>query len=298
MKTASRILGTAFFLEGFEVQDAPLYGAERRGAPVFAYVRAARKPINERGIIQRPDLIIVADDTLVPVPAAGVLSGVTGRTVLLINSHDSPKTWRNRLNIESPILTLPVREKVENRAELPFIGAICAGAAARLIGGISHDSLEKAIRMELKNLASDIIDKNLEKTEETFQTMQEHAGCVTEGEDVSAKAYEPPDWVEIPFEDARASAPVIHCGLTSVQVRTGLWRTLRPVIKYERCNNCWWICSSFCPDSAINVTNEGEPKVDYDHCKGCMICVAICPSHVIEAIPEIEAQKEEGALNE
>ena len=34
MKTSSRILGTSFFLEGFQVQDAPRYGAERRGAPV------------------------------------------------------------------------------------------------------------------------------------------------------------------------------------------------------------------------------------------------------------------------
>ena len=34
IKTASRILGSAFFAEGFEVQDAPRYGAERRGAPI------------------------------------------------------------------------------------------------------------------------------------------------------------------------------------------------------------------------------------------------------------------------
>jgi pyruvate ferredoxin oxidoreductase gamma subunit len=45
MKAASRILGNAFFLEGYEVQDAPRYGAERRGAPIFAYVRADREPI-------------------------------------------------------------------------------------------------------------------------------------------------------------------------------------------------------------------------------------------------------------
>ena len=64
MKTASRILGTAFFLEGFEVQDAPRYGAERRGAPIFAYVRANRQIIHERGVIHRPDLVIVADNFL------------------------------------------------------------------------------------------------------------------------------------------------------------------------------------------------------------------------------------------
>ena len=72
MKTASRILGSAFFFEGYEVQDAPRYGAERRGAPMFAYVRADRRAINERGVITNPDLVVVSDDSLVPVPAAGV----------------------------------------------------------------------------------------------------------------------------------------------------------------------------------------------------------------------------------
>ncbi|HEX3036251.1 MAG TPA: 2-oxoacid:acceptor oxidoreductase family protein [Thermodesulfobacteriota bacterium] len=298
VKTASRVLGTAFFLEGFEVQDAPRYGAERRGAPIFAYVRASKQPINERGLIQRPDLVIVADDTLVTVPAAEVLSGITRRTVLLINSHESPETWRDRLNIESPIVILPVTEDVEGRAELPFIGAACAGAAACLVGIISRESLAQAIRDELATLGADIVCKNLEKAEASFQIMKEHAGCVTEGEEVSAEAYEPPDWVEVPFEDARKSAPVIHAGLTSVEVKTGLWRTMRPVIDYERCKRCWWVCSSFCPDSAILVSEEGVPEIDYDHCKGCMICVAQCPSHAIEAIPEHKAhsQEAEGGL--
>jgi pyruvate ferredoxin oxidoreductase gamma subunit len=298
IKTASRVLGTAFFLEGFEVQDAPRYGAERRGAPIFAYVRASKQPINERGLIQRPGLVIVADDTLVPVPAADVLGGITRRTVLLINSHESPETWCDRLNIESLILILPVTEDVEDRAELPFIGATCAGAAACLVGVISRESLVQAIRDELATLGADIVAKNLERAGAAFQIMKEHAGCVTEDKEVSAAVYEPPDWVEVPFEYARKSAPVIHAGLTSVEVKTGLWRTMRPVIDYERCKHCWWVCSSFCPDSAILVSDEGLPEIDYDHCKGCMICVAQCPSHAIGAIPEHKAktEKAEGGL--
>ena len=63
IKTAGRMLGTAFFAEGLEVQDAPRYGAERRGAPIFATVRASRHPIHERGVIPKPDLTVVADDT-------------------------------------------------------------------------------------------------------------------------------------------------------------------------------------------------------------------------------------------
>jgi pyruvate ferredoxin oxidoreductase gamma subunit len=130
MKTASRILGTAFFREGFEVQDAPRYGAERRGAPIFAYVRAAREPIHERGVITRPDLVIVADDSLIAVPAAGVLPGIGDATVLLFNSSEAPDVWKDRLELRCRILTLPLRIAVE-RAQLPFIGAACAGAAAK-----------------------------------------------------------------------------------------------------------------------------------------------------------------------
>ena len=104
MKTASRILGSAFFLEHFEVQDAPRYGAERRGAPIFAYVRAARGIINERGIIRQPDLVVVGDDSLVSVPAAGVLEGLREQTVMLINSHDAPEVWKDRLNLAARVL--------------------------------------------------------------------------------------------------------------------------------------------------------------------------------------------------
>jgi len=96
IKTASRILGTAFFLEGFEVQDAPRYGAERRGAPIFAYVRAGRQVIQERGIIRNPNLVIVADETLLPIPAAAVLQGVGAQTVMLIISREPEQVWQGR----------------------------------------------------------------------------------------------------------------------------------------------------------------------------------------------------------
>ena len=292
MKTASRILGTAFFLEGYEVQDAPRYGAERRGAPIFAYVRAIRgHRINERGIIQQPDLAIVADDSLIPVPAAGVMQGLTKRSVLLIDSKDDVDVWKKRLNINSTIITLPA-SNIKDLTELRFIGATCAGAAARLLGVISRDSLEKAIRQELADLPEKQIQTNIEKAFHAFIEMAPHEGIVKEGKLISARDFKEPDWIDMPFEDASISAPVVFSGATSVKIRTGLWRTLRPVIDYDKCKHCWWVCSTFCPDSAINVVH-GIPEIDLDHCKGCMICVAQCPPHAIGAIAETEAQKQE-----
>jgi pyruvate ferredoxin oxidoreductase gamma subunit len=289
MKTASRILGTAFFLEGLEVQDAPRYGAERRGAPIFAYVRASRTPIHERGIIHQPDLVIVADDTLVSVPAAGVLSEVTPHTVLLISSVTTPEAWKERLNFSGPVLTLPPAVELADPLQLRFIGAACAGAAARLVGLITRESLAEAIRDELAPLGEAVIDRNLEAALEAYGLMESHAGCVPEGTDRPADLYEKPQWIDLPFEDAAVSAPVIHAAATSGRVETGLWRTVRPVIDYQHCKRCAWICSTLCPDGVISLNADGYPEIDYAHCKGCLICMANCPSHAIRAIPEHEA---------
>lgn len=288
MKTASRILGTAFFIQGYEVQDAPRYGAERRGAPIFAFVRADHQPIYERGVISHPDLVIIADDTLVPVPAAAVTAGVVKNTVVLINSDETPDTWKHRLNIDSQVFTLPV--ETEDRAELRFIGATCAGAAARL-SSISRTSLQQAIEQELGTLGKAVVDKNLSKALAAYDAMADHEGSVTEGSKTSASNYRKPNWVDLPFEEARVSAPDIFSAANSVQVNTGVWRSQRPVIDYDRCGRCWWVCSTFCPDGAIRV-EDNTPIIDYEHCKGCLVCVAQCPPHAIEAVDEKSAQEE------
>ena len=113
---------------------------------------------------------------------------------------------------------------------------------------------------------------------------------VNEGTAASAAGYTRPAWIELGVDEAALSAPAVHAVANSVQVRTGLWRTLRPIIDYDRCGRCWWVCSTLCPDSAINVA-QGTPTIDYDHCKGCMICVGVCPPHAIDTVPEYLAQQ-------
>jgi pyruvate ferredoxin oxidoreductase gamma subunit len=289
MKTASRILGSALFAAGFEVQDAPRYGAERRGAPIFAYVRASRRPIDERGIIRRPDLVVVADDTLVAVPAAGVTAGVDAHGLLLIRTAEAAQTWKARLATPARVLQLPSGADALDRAGLKYAGAACAGAAARLLGVVPAAALAGAVRAELGHLGEEIVRRNLEEAQRGYVAMAPHAGAVAEGGEARAEAYEPPDWVDLPFEEADVAAPIIHAGLTSLAAQTGLWRTLRPVIDQERCKGCWWVCSSLCPDGAIAVA-QGRPAIDYDHCKGCLVCVAVCPAHAIEARPEHDAE--------
>jgi len=147
-----------------------------------------------------------------------------------------------------------------------------------------RQSLEQAIREELLPSATSVVQHDLEKALKAYGSMENHAGLVTEGEVPVADSYQRPAWIELPFENAGISAPAIHGAATSVLVKTGLWRTMRPVINYNLCHRCW-ACSALCPDGAVEIT-DGEPHIDYDHCKGCLICVSQCPYHAMLALPE------------
>jgi pyruvate ferredoxin oxidoreductase gamma subunit len=192
------------------------------------------------------------------------------------------------LNLAGLLLALP-KPGSGSPEDFRYVGAACAGAAARLTGAVAREHLIGAVTDEYSAFGAAALARNREIALAAYDAMARHAGCVSERSEAAVPA--PPDWVELPLDTADVAAPAIHAALTSVEVRTGLWRSLRPVIDYDRCRRCWWVCSSFCPDNAIAVA-EGRPVIDYDHCKGCMICVAQCPPHAIAAVPETGAAKE------
>lgn len=286
IKTAARVLGAALFAEGFDVQDAPVYGAERRGAPMSAHVRADRAPIRERGPIANPDLVVVADESLAPLPAAGVLLGVCPDTVVLVLSAEVSATWRSRLALGGPVFALPTVQLPGVEPSQAQVGIAAAGAAARLLGVIGRQSLAQAIGEELAPLGAASVQANSERALAAYDALAAHTGTVREGRAIAAAGYAVPEWIELANEPLEIAAPHIHAAATSVISATGAWRSLRPVIDYQHCNRCTWVCSTLCPDSAIGVDARGMPRIDYEHCKGCMICVAVCPPHAIRAEPE------------
>ncbi len=288
MKTAGNILGSAFFGEGFEVQDAPRYGAERRGAPLFSYVRASRTPIQERGVIDNPDLVVVADESLMMLPAAGVMQGVTADTVILINTRDA-QGWQARARFPGVVLAVPAIAASPPGGTPPLQSAVCAGAAARLVGVIRRETLAQAVRLELDARGRLMLDQDLRWTLAAYDAMSAHAGCVRERVAERNGVTAAPDWIDVPQDSVRRAAPDIHATASSEQSLTGTWRSFRPVIDPGHCNRCSWICGTLCPDSAIRVDADRTPHIDYDHCKGCLVCVAVCPPHAIRAVAEGKA---------
>jgi 2-oxoacid:acceptor oxidoreductase gamma subunit (pyruvate/2-ketoisovalerate family) len=58
---ASEILGKCFFLEGKWPQAFSLFGSERRGAPVFGFLRVDEAPIFLKCQIEHPDHVVIFD---------------------------------------------------------------------------------------------------------------------------------------------------------------------------------------------------------------------------------------------
>ncbi len=69
--------------------------------------------------------------------------------------------------------------------------------------------------------------------------------------------------------------------------KTGLWRTFRPVINYDKCIKCL-LCWFYCPDIAIKIRDDGYPEIDYRYCKGCGICWHECKVKAISFVREGE----------
>ena len=85
---ASKVLADAVAKEGSYVQAYPEFGVERRGAPVFAFIRIDDKPIYDKSRIYAPDHVVVVDPTLVE--AIDVTEGLKDGGWIIINSDKKP----------------------------------------------------------------------------------------------------------------------------------------------------------------------------------------------------------------
>ena len=285
IKTASQILGSAASLAGYQAQDFPLYGAERRGAPIVAFARIDNNAVLERGPIDRPSVLLVGDETLLSDPMALVTEGIKPSTLIFINSRHSSSDLKCRYQLPSLPVQFDLSGLCQQYIQKPMmLSTGLAAVGARLISHIEIHHLLRAIREELKQerLGAEQISANLRLAEEAFQKVPAYELTFNE----SKTEFEANRLITLERRAPIDGVPVIFATGNMALRKTGNWRTHRPVIHYKECNGCA-ICYARCPEGGIRMESEDKPVIDYDHCKGCMICAAECPKHAIEIIQEV-----------
>lgn len=95
------------------------------------------------------------------------------------------------------------------------------------------------------------------------------------------------------------------CGESSPGVgeagKTGEWRISHPVIDPVKCipakrgkPSCF-ICWLYCPEALIRKTIPVQVNLEY--CKGCGICMQVCPAQAITMVNEGEFCSEQDGLH-
>ena len=285
-KLASRILAQSGFLSALFAQDFALFGAERRGAPVVSFTRLSAEPIDRRGNIERPNLVVVIDDSLLKEAPAQIFQGVDAATPVIVNADaemfapglaDLPAA-----NYRCIDMNRIAQEELSGRG---FVSAIAAAAAAKCVPAIQAEQLEKAVRTEIAEfgLAPDLVNKNLEAACRAYELAPAIGLAATESNAGIVES----SWQAVQYlGSVQFAGPTIrHRGSATLR-NTGNWRTERPVIELAKCKRCF-LCYLYCPETAMRLDADNFPHVDYDHCKGCMICYKECPTDAISRRMEL-----------
>jgi len=143
---ASKILADALAKEGNYVQAYPEFGVERRGAPVYAFIRIDNKPIYDKSRIYTPDHVVVVDPTLVE--AIDVTVGLKPGGIIIINSDRKPEEFKFPAIYRVSTINateIAVKYKLGTLAA-PIVNTAIVGAVIKILNLCRLESLIKAIR--------------------------------------------------------------------------------------------------------------------------------------------------------
>ncbi len=172
---ASDILADTAFRDGKYVQAFPMFGVERRGAPVTAFTRIDDKPIRIKFFIYNPDYVIVMDPTLVGqvdvTAGCGVSSSYKeqkeGKAMILVNTSMDPSDVKLKGPFSVATIdatSIAVEHKLGSR-QAPIVNTAILGAFAKATGEIKLDILLDSIKSHVPAK----IEENVQAAQEAYE---------------------------------------------------------------------------------------------------------------------------------
>jgi pyruvate ferredoxin oxidoreductase gamma subunit len=138
--TSNQMLGKAALAEGNYIQAFPEFGPERTGAPVRAFLRISKKPIQVYAQVYRPDIVVCIDSTLLDVlnPAEGLKDDGT----LVLNTSSEPAAIREKFGFKGgKVVTVDASKIAMEVLGRPFYNMPTMAAAVSATGVVAVDTV-------------------------------------------------------------------------------------------------------------------------------------------------------------
>jgi 2-oxoacid:acceptor oxidoreductase gamma subunit (pyruvate/2-ketoisovalerate family) len=159
---ASEIFARACFEEGRFAQGYSLFGGERRGAPVAAFVRISDEKIYLKCDIEHPDHLIMFDTTLFS-PAEIEAQLRPGGTLLFSTVGDTEPNLAGNYRVG-----LIDAQQISKKHGLgTIVNTAVLGAYARLSSIVSLD----AVLQEIANAVPAAVEENLAAAKEAYESV-------------------------------------------------------------------------------------------------------------------------------
>jgi 2-oxoacid:acceptor oxidoreductase gamma subunit (pyruvate/2-ketoisovalerate family) len=151
---ASQILGAAFVSEGKYATSFPMFGVERRGAPVASFLRFDDMPVREKCKIYFPDCLVVFDSSQISLP--DTFNGIKQGTILVANMSD-PIQEKPHENVGT-IITVNASRIALEEIGIPVSNTCMLGALTCATGWIA---LECIIAVLSDFFSGELLEKNV-----------------------------------------------------------------------------------------------------------------------------------------
>ena len=164
MVTGAELIALAAHYEGKYSQAFPFFGSEKRGPPVMAFCRVDDNPIIVHEEITEPDIVVVADSSILD--AVDITAGLKKGGIVILNtkkksSEISLKT-KNIFVVDATDIALKHFKKL-------ILNTVMLGAFCKVTGLVKIDSVKKAIREKLSGKFSDkIVEANISAIQEVY----------------------------------------------------------------------------------------------------------------------------------
>jgi 2-oxoacid:acceptor oxidoreductase gamma subunit (pyruvate/2-ketoisovalerate family) len=138
--TSNQMLGKAALAEGNYIQAFPEFGPERTGAPVRAFLRISKKPIQVYAQVYHPDVVVCIDPTLVEV--VNVAEGLKDDGTLVINTEKGPEAIREKFEFKGgKVVTVDASTIAMEVMGRPFYNMPTMAAAVQATGIVAVDTV-------------------------------------------------------------------------------------------------------------------------------------------------------------